>query len=453
MAAGLSLIGLLTKKAKLNESREVVRQAREAVIGYVVKNRYLPSNLEAAGARRLDAYGNELIYVPTTEFDASPEDVCSVNSTTIQVYECQNTDCSAYLTKSNIGFVVFSRGFDGNGDGTGSSSPFRVRLQDDAYTSGGTTYNYDDIVAYASLDEIRSLRGCPQPLAVISPSTLPQGEEDSFYSYQLQAIGGKPPYTWDETLGSGLSGSGLSLDSSGLISGTINVNDTPPNTGELTECSGSINVNATVTDSAGSPPQNYTGIIRVRPKPLTIITQTLPSAYEGSPYSATISASGGRTPYSWSISVSPSCPSGLTCSDNSISGTPAPGTAGTYTVTSTVDDTCTTNTKLFVLTINPSGNCLSSGIAITNNTGANRFYRISTDSGTTWSGCNTWPDGGSINITPDQTVRFFRTSQRCDSQQLSCQHTYCTLKGFDTDLDCLIQLSDIADNSCTIRDQ
>lgn len=166
----------------------------------------------------------------------------------------------------------------------------------------GTTYYYDDIVAYASLDELRTLRGCPQPLAITSPSTLPEGEEDSFYSYSLQAIGGKSPYTW-----SGSVESGLSLNSAGLISGTINVN-TATNTGELTACSASITVNATVTDSAGSPQQTYTGSIPVRPKPLTIITQSLPAAYEGSPYSANITASGGRTPYSWSMSVSPSCP-------------------------------------------------------------------------------------------------------------------------------------------------
>ncbi|MEM3488894.1 MAG: putative Ig domain-containing protein [Nitrososphaerota archaeon] len=348
VSLGVGMIGMLTKQAKLRESREIVKAAREAVIGYAVKNGHLPANLETAGARKLDAWGNDLLYYPTTEFDASPKDACGVTTTAMEVRECTDTGCTSYHAKSNIAFVILSVGPDGN-NGTGTVSPFTVRLQDDAYTSGGTTYYYDDIVAYASLDEIRTLRGCPQPLAITSPSTLPQGEEDSFYSYSLQAIGGKPPYTW-----SGSVGSGLGLSSAGLISGTINVN-TATNTGELTACSASITVNATVTDSAGSPPQNYTGSIPVRPKPLTIITQSLPAAYEGSPYSATITASGGRTPYSWSMSVSPSCPPGLTCSGNSISGTPASGTAGTYTVTSIVNDNCTTSAKNFVLTINPSG--------------------------------------------------------------------------------------------------
>ncbi len=90
----MGLVGILTKQAKLRESREVVKQAREAVIGYAVRKGYLPSTLEEAGARKLDAFGNELSYYPSTEFDASPEDACGVNSTVMEVRECQNNDCS-----------------------------------------------------------------------------------------------------------------------------------------------------------------------------------------------------------------------------------------------------------------------------------------------------------------------------------------------------------------------
>ncbi len=49
---GMGLIGPLTKRAKLIETRETVKQAKEAVLGYAVKNGYLPANLEAAGARK-----------------------------------------------------------------------------------------------------------------------------------------------------------------------------------------------------------------------------------------------------------------------------------------------------------------------------------------------------------------------------------------------------------------
>ncbi|MBM4141335.1 MAG: prepilin-type N-terminal cleavage/methylation domain-containing protein, partial [Nitrospira sp.] len=61
VALGAALVGPLTKRSKYDESREVVKSAKEAVLGYVVKNGYLPADLETAGARKLDAWGNDLV--------------------------------------------------------------------------------------------------------------------------------------------------------------------------------------------------------------------------------------------------------------------------------------------------------------------------------------------------------------------------------------------------------
>ncbi|MBI5213654.1 MAG: type II secretion system protein [Nitrospirae bacterium] len=374
LTMGIALFGTLTKRAKHIESREAVKQAKEAVLGYAVKNGFVPCDqcsashpnaacqpptcdaatyeaLGTAGARKQDSWTRDIVYYASDEIEGSGKNACGVNTTTMQVYECTNATCTTYLTKSNIAFIVYSKGEDANGTGTGTASPFRVREQASSYTDGAT-YEYDDIVQYVSLDEIRSLRGCPQPLAVTSPATLAEGEEDSYYSQSLEAIGGKPPYTWATW-----SGYGLSLSSSGLISGTINYKgDT--STGDLTQaCSSlpSISVSTSVTDSAGSTAVAYSGSITVKPKQLKIVTETLPAAYEGSYYSATISGTAGKTPYSWSMSVSPSCPAGLTCSGNTITGTPNTGTAGTYTVTITANSSETglcTATKVLSLTVN-----------------------------------------------------------------------------------------------------
>jgi hypothetical protein len=62
--------------------------------------------------------------------------------------------------------------------------------------------------------------------------------------------------------------------------------------------------------------------------PLAVSTTSLPSAQANSAYSATLSASGGQTPYTWTLS-SGSLPPGLTLSPAGvISGTPT--TTGTY---------------------------------------------------------------------------------------------------------------------------
>jgi hypothetical protein len=77
--------------------------------------------------------------------------------------------------------------------------------------------------------------------------------------------------------------------------------------------------------------------LTVQPMPLTITTTSLPSGALNVPYMATLAASGGLTPYTWSVS-SGSLPSGLSLnsSTGAISGTPA--AAGTFNFTMQVAD-------------------------------------------------------------------------------------------------------------------
>ena len=90
---------------------------------------------------------------------------------------------------------------------------------------------------------------------------------------------------------------------------------------------------------------------------LTITTTSLPNARVGHSYSTTLQRSGGVAPFIWS--VTPALPTGLSLntSTGKITGTPAAGTAGTYSLTFTVEDSSTPTTqtasKVLSLTINP----------------------------------------------------------------------------------------------------
>jgi hypothetical protein len=93
-----------------------------------------------------------------------------------------------------------------------------------------------------------------------------------------------------------------------------------------------------------------------QPSALSISTTDLSSGTAGGAYTASISAKGGTTPYTFSATGLPSGLS-ITSSNGSISGTPALNTAGTSVVSFAVSDSSQppqTATAKFNLTINPA---------------------------------------------------------------------------------------------------
>ena len=156
---------------------------------------------------------------------------------------------------------------------------------------------------------------------LVTPATLPTGAvNDPYPSTSLGASGGLPPYTWAITVGN--LPAGLNLNSStGAITGT----PTGP--------SATANFTAQVTDSTNA---KQTGSFSITVNPALAITSTsLPGATAGTNYSTNLSATGGVTPYNWTISVG-SLPTGMNLSGNTISGTPT--TAGTVNFTIKVND-------------------------------------------------------------------------------------------------------------------
>jgi sugar lactone lactonase YvrE len=93
---------------------------------------------------------------------------------------------------------------------------------------------------------------------------------------------------------------------------------------------------------------------------LSILTTSLPSGTVGMPYAQALSATGGTSPYTWSVAIG-SLPSGLTLSPSgSISGTPT-GTSAQFTVQVTDSASVTAQTTLVII-INPAN---ANGLTIT----------------------------------------------------------------------------------------
>ena len=158
------------------------------------------------------------------------------------------------------------------------------------------------------------------PTLSLTPSTLNAGTTYSAYSQSMTASGGTAPYTFAIT--SGQLPSGLTLSSTGVLSGTPTV-------------SGSFSVSISITDSStgtGAPfstSSNYTLVINS--PTLSFTSNSISSGTVGQTYSTTISASGGSAPYTYTL-FSGTLPAGLSLSSGGvISGTPT--TTGNFTFT------------------------------------------------------------------------------------------------------------------------
>jgi len=160
----------------------------------------------------------------------------------------------------------------------------------------------------------------PAPLSVLT-GALPAGRVAEPYQTSIGALGGLPPYSF--SLASGALPPGVSLLGNGTLQGT------PAAPGEFA-------FTVRVEDSKGSTATGSFQIL-VRPAPLVILTSALPAGTTASAYSVALAASGGVTPYAWTL-ASGSLPSGLTLdpATGTISGTPA--ATGEFPVTVTVTD-------------------------------------------------------------------------------------------------------------------
>jgi hypothetical protein len=177
----------------------------------------------------------------------------------------------------------------------------------------------------------------PAPL-VVTTTSLPASSLGAGYSAGLSAYGGTPPYSWQ--LLTGALPPGLSLSAAGLISGTTSADDLY-----------SFEVQA--TDSSPTPETATAQLsILVSPPPVTITTTGLPEAYVGVDYSATLTASGGTAPYTWTL-VAGSLPSGMSLSSTGvISGyTASGGITSTFQVKVSDSSSPTAQTASGILSI------------------------------------------------------------------------------------------------------
>ena len=245
---------------------------------------------------------------------------------------------------------------------------------------------------------------------VVNPATLPGGTVGSAYSRTVSATGGTGTKTF--SVSAGVLPAGLSLSpSSGVISGTPTI-------------AGPSSFTIRATDTIGAfGTRSYAVTINVG---ITVNPASLPNGTSGTPYSRTVSATGGTGTFTYSVSAG-SLGGGLALNPTTgvISGTPTTAGVRNFTIRAT-DGNGTFGTRAYSLTINAAvavspatlangtiGTAYSRTVSATGGSGSPYTFAVSV--GTLPAGLTLNASSGVISGTPTSAATSAFTIRATDS--------------------------------------
>jgi prepilin-type N-terminal cleavage/methylation domain-containing protein len=202
---GAGLIGPLTKRAKYNETKDIINAAIESVISYGAANNKLPDTGTFSSAIRNpnDAWQKSLYYILDNNLtNTLVGGICGRKSTKLAIDICPDTGCgSPSTTISNVAFIILSGDGNYNNQTAGtqavtSSTTINVYELDvnvDNYAGDmNRAEPYDDIVQWVTIDELRIKAGCTGAQLRIVNNELPYGFKGSTYNATIYGDGGVP---------------------------------------------------------------------------------------------------------------------------------------------------------------------------------------------------------------------------------------------------------------------
>ncbi len=147
------------------------------------------------------------------------------------------------------------------------------------------------------------------PLTITTNSPLPDASQGILYTTSFQASGGSGGNYFFSVI-SGSLPPGVNLSPNGTLTGTPNA-------------AGAYQFTIQVADASGGAATKPFSLSVIAPN-LTITTQSLPPGVTGQAYSATVAASGGTQPYTFSLTIG-QLPTGLSLNagTGAITGTPS----------------------------------------------------------------------------------------------------------------------------------
>jgi len=252
----------------------------------------------------------------------------------------------------------------------------------------------------------------------ITNSVIAEADPGAPYAASLSAVGGAKPYSWSIVTGSLPTGVHLQ-DTTGVITG-------------MTDHPGSYPFTAKVTDASR---QSATLALNLKVSAaLTIANSTLTAADAGAPYAAWLSASGGVTPYQWSLAAG-SLPSGLQLQASSGTITGVTALSGSYPFSAKVTDSYgQTATLALNLEVHSTIEIANSTLleaevgtpyaASLSATGGAAPYEWSLGKGTLPSGMQLQPSGGTITGKTTRSGLYSFTAKVTDSDGQSAMQPF-----------------------------
>ena len=293
---GVTVLGILVKRAKINSTKEIINAASDSLISYSGSSLRLPSNdneFKSVVRTPIDPFGKKIKYFVDQNLTSVSKLVCRKRNTNLTVRICNDTTCSSPIEVKNVAFLLVSGSLNFNiqtGDGNTYtqdhtillSTPTTINVYDygiDNVDNFPADMNrpekYDDIVKWITLGELQTKIRCESKLSILN-NELPYGYENSTYNATIFAEGGitfpdgsdpdtNPDYKWcfQGSLPSGISvncGNNLTastncLNPDGSVNTGANWNQcsSPVLSGTIASGqAGSYNLRFFVTDSEGN---------------------------------------------------------------------------------------------------------------------------------------------------------------------------------------------------------
>jgi prepilin-type N-terminal cleavage/methylation domain-containing protein len=209
LVLGTTLMGPLTKSVKRNETKEIVNADVESIASFASSSKRLPTAAEFPNTVRNpnDAWSKQLLYIVDASLTTIPggtsDAICGRKSTAYTV--CRDAVCTVATNIPNVAFVVVSGAENYNIQtdtpiiGVCPANQICVRVYeigtpniDDYPADVNRQENYDDIVKWVTLDELRTKVGCQGAQLKIVNNELPYGYVNTIYTATVYAEGGIP---------------------------------------------------------------------------------------------------------------------------------------------------------------------------------------------------------------------------------------------------------------------